>query len=81
MLTVKEFAKIKNISVNVVNTWIYRHGLPIIKIGKRNYIDETDYDNWKNQHKQVMSSKQSIEIPEPVIKPKSRVAAKMRKIY
>lgn len=84
MQTIQEFAATKNISKCVVDTWIYRHGLPVIKIGKRNYIDENDYESWQNRHRQTMSQdlpKIQIPIPISIERPKSKIASKMRKIY
>ncbi|MPM83561.1 hypothetical protein SDC9_130625 [bioreactor metagenome] len=81
MKTIQDFAAYKNISINVINTWIYRHELPVIKIGRRNYIDEADYITWQSDHRKVIGKEQTAESEMPVVHKKSRVAAKMKKIY
>lgn len=84
MLTIQQFAKAKNITMPVLNSWIYRHGLPIIKIGRRNYIDESDYNKWVEAHKQVLAEpprERSPEIALPKQCRKSSIASKIRKIY
>lgn len=84
MMTVQDFAESKNISKAVVDTWIYRHGLPIIKIGRRNYIDENDYIAWQNEHRKIIGKDNPMESSElllPVNRKKSRIAAKMKRIY
>lgn len=84
MQTVQDFAKCKNISKAIVDTWIYRHGLPVIKIGKRVYIQNVDYDSWVNDHKVVASKEQPVKQLQVVLPKqcrKSSIANKIRKIY
>jgi len=57
MQTVQDFAKSQNISKAIIDTWIYRHELPVIRIGRRVYIDESDYIDWIQSHRQVATEK------------------------
>ncbi len=83
MQTVQEFAKARNLSKAIVDTWIYRHGLPVIQIGRRVYISDSDYETWITEHKKVVSERpqKSFELAIPKKCRKSGIAAKMQKIY
>lgn len=84
MQTVQEFAASHNISKPIVDTWIYRHGLPVIRIGRRVYVDENDYNDWVQAHRQVCNEKpkeRSVELAIPKKCRKSGIAAKMKRIY
>jgi hypothetical protein len=84
MLTVQSFAEEKKISKPVLDTWIYRHGLPVVRIGRRNYIDERDYDDWIAAHKQVVAAKpkeRSTQIALPKQCRKSGILAKLHRVY
>ena len=84
MLTVQEFAKSKNVSKPIIDTWIYRHGLPVVQIGRRVYIEETDYLAWVAEHRKVVDEKpkeKSVELAIPKQCRKSSIADKMRRIY
>ncbi len=82
-LTKSAFAEKEGISVAVLDTWIYRHGLPVYQIGRRVYIDETDYEIWFASHRKVVNEKpiRQQEIAIPLKLRKSSIANKMRKIY
>lgn len=84
-LTKKSFAAQEGISVPVLDSWIYRHGLPVIQIGRRIYIDQSDYETWLAEHRKVINEKttpvKSTEISLPKQCRKSSLGAKMRKIY
>ena len=81
--TKKDFAAKEGISVPVLDTWIYRHGLPVIQIGRRIYIDQSDYEAWLADHRKVINDKpvKSQEIALPKQCRKSSIASKMRRIY
>ena len=84
MQTVQQFAKSNNVSKAIVDTWIYRHGLPVIQIGRRVYIDNNDYADWIASHKKVVAEKPPVKSLELAIPKKCRkpwLAAKMHKIY
>jgi hypothetical protein len=83
MQTVQQFSKEKNISKAIVDSWIYRHGLPVIQIGRRIYIDDEDYESWLAGHRKVVEEKpvKSQEIALPKQCRKSSLASKMRRIY
>ncbi|AIF51216.1 helix-turn-helix domain-containing protein [Pelosinus sp. UFO1] len=83
MQTVQDFAKTKNISKAIVDTWIYRHGLPVIQIGRRVYIELSDYEAWKSEHKKIVAERpqKSLKMAIPKQCRKSGIAAKMQKIY
>jgi len=84
MQTVQDFAKSQNISKAIVDTWIYRHSLPIIQIGRRIYIDQDEFKEWLNSHKKVVSKEPPDKITEMVLPKKCRqsiIASKMRRIY
>ena len=83
MKTVQEFAVSHDISINIVNAWIYRHGLPVIQIGRRVYIDEAEYIAWRNQHRKVMNQADE-KVEAPVRTPNSHQSSirnKIRRIY
>lgn len=84
MQTIPQFAQSKNITVPILNTWIYRHGLPVIRIGRRIYIQDSDYDAWIDEHKTVASKEQPVK-PTEMALPKqcrqSSIGSKMRPIY
>lgn len=82
--TKKEFAAKENISVPILDSWIYRYGLPIVQIGRRVYITDEDFASWFASHRKVIEQKQPVrseEIAIPRQCRKSSIAAKMRRIY
>ena len=46
MKTIEEFAVSINRTTPTVRAWIYRYGLPVVKIGRINYIRQEDYEAW-----------------------------------
>jgi hypothetical protein len=48
------FAEREGVSVNTLNNWIYRYGLPVIQIGVRTYIDDDDFQTWIAGHRKVI---------------------------
>lgn len=82
-LTKSAFAKKEGISVSVLDTWIYRHGLPVFQIGRRVYIDQKEYEDWFASHRKVTTEQpaRKQEVVMPVRLRKSSIANKMRKIY
>lgn len=83
-LTKPAFAEKEGISVPVLDTWIYRHGLPVVQIGRRVYIDEAEFQQWWAEHRKVVPTEKPARITElaiPVRLRKSSIAHKMQKIY
>lgn len=66
--TIKEFAQKEQVSEPIVSSWIYKHDLPIIKIGRRTYIEEDDFQNWLASHK-ITISQQAVPAPKQVAMP------------
>ncbi len=84
MQTVQDFAKAKKVSKAIVDTWIYRHSLPIIQIGRRVYIELSDYELWIAAHKKIVNQQISAHKIETIIPEKchqSSITSKMRRIY
>lgn len=53
--TKKEFAAKHGITENKLNGWIYKHGLPVIQIGRKTYITDEDFAEWFTGHRKVIS--------------------------
>ena len=84
MLGIREFAAANGVSEAVVRGWIYRHGLRVIKIGKKLYVDDTDYERWLDERKRTLDGgfeRDLAAIPGPESCMAPAIAAKMRKIY
>jgi len=78
------FAAQEGISVPILDSWIYRHSLPVIRIGRRIYIEQSDFETWLENHKKVINEKPSVksmEIALPKQCRKSSIASKMQRIY
>jgi len=65
----------------VARMWRARHGLPVVRIGRRLYVVESDFSQWVNKHKQIMQSGSFPPTQTEVFRCKSQVAEKMTKIY
>lgn len=82
---IREFAAANGVSEAVVRGWIYRHGLRVIKIGKKIYIDSQDYLSWLDERKRTLDcgfERDFAAIPGPEsCSMAPTIAAKMRKIY
>ena len=80
ILGIREFADKNGVSEAVV-----RHGLRVIKIGKKIYIDDTDYLHWLDERKRTLDGgfeRDLAAIPGPEsCSMAPTIAAKMRKIY
>jgi len=84
MQTVQEFAQTRKISKAIVDTWIYRHSLPVVQIGRRVYIELSDYELWIAAHKKILGQEKPVKTVEVAIPKKCRqssIASKMRRIY
>lgn len=84
MQTVQEFAKNQNISKAIVDSWIYRHSLPVIQIGRRVYIELSDYELWITEHKKTINQGMSVKTMEVVTSNKCRqssITSKLRRVY
>lgn len=83
MQTVDEFAASIGRTVNTVNAWIYKHGLPVVRIGRRVYVREVDYEKWTASLVQVGNYRKHVEfievVPRPAVNP--RIASKIQRIY
>lgn len=81
-----EFAEKEGITEAILNGWIYKHGLPVIQIGKRTYITDEDFDAWLMNHKKVISEDREImkcrqvePVPSPRnLKPQKGILGKLR---
>ena len=83
MLGIREFAAMRKTTEPVIRGWIYRHGLKVIKIGKKIYIDEDDYQAWLELKKTTITRGNA---GEPywelnAVVHTSGVGKKMKKIY
>ena len=80
--TIKEFAARANTTEPVIRGWIYRHGLPVIQIGKKIYISEADYQTWLQKKRTVLAVASGTvqQAPAEVVNV-SGIAAKMQKVY
>jgi len=83
MQTKQAFAKSQGVSVPVVDSWIYRHGLPVLQIGRRIYINEQDFLDWLTCHKKTVNEKPEMS-PHMAIPKRCRkngIVDKIKKIY
>ena len=80
MQTIKGFAQTHQTSESVIRTWISRHGLTVVRVGRKIYIMEEDYNQWIVA-KKTSSNRTYLDIPVIAESGFSRVAAKMKKIY
>ena len=82
--TKRQFAIKEDVSDAVLDTWIYRHGLPVVQIGRRVYIEYADFILWLENHKKVFSQKEPIrptEVAMPAqLRKRSSVADKICRI-
>ena len=58
MKTFQQFCKDKGLSEAIVRMWRFRHGLPIVQVGKRIFVDESDFQRWIEAHKQNVPGQQ-----------------------
>lgn len=80
METLTAFAKRIGVSESIVRMWRFRHGLPVIKIGRSVYVSDMDYQAWLAANRHVATTPQQK--PKYVLpKAIARTANKMRKIY
>ena len=78
MQTIEEFAASINKTTAMVRAWIYRYGLPVVKIGRINYIRQEDYDAWiaaRVEVKQPTRKTIIINMPESCKKVNPNIAA------
>jgi hypothetical protein len=83
MIPFDKFSQQENIPITILRLWRSRHGLPVITIGRRLYIDEKDYEQWINSHKQVSEKpiEKSMELSIPKKLRGGSIANKMKRIY
>ena len=80
-LTKQEFMEQEKVAIWTLDNWIYRHGLPVIQIGRRVYIDMDDFKKWlEDQKVSKTRPRVSIELPPPTPCRKN-LGGKMRRIY
>ncbi|TWH49626.1 hypothetical protein Salpa_5865 [Sporomusa sp. KB1] len=53
--TKKAFCEKESITEPILNNWIYNYGLPVIKIGRRVYIEEADFQDWLKSHTKTIT--------------------------
>ena len=78
MQTIEEFAASINKTTAMVRAWIYRYGLPVVKIGRINYIRQEDYEAWiaaRVEVKQPARKTIIINMPESYKKVNPNIAA------
>lgn len=83
MQTVFEFAASIGRTKATVDAWIYKHGMPVVRVGRRVYVRQEDYDSWIGSLVQVGNYKTHVEFVE-VDKPRrvsSKIESKIQKIY
>lgn len=80
LLTVKQLAELEGVSINAVRHWIREHKLPIYRIGSRIMIHLELFKVWLKEKETIIEPLEKFIPPEPYI-PKSKAAAKMKKIY
>lgn len=67
--TKKEFAAKEGITENTLNGWIYKHGLPVVQIGRKTYITQEDFEQWFAGNRKIISeqpeapNRQEISLP------------------
>lgn len=75
MIGIKEFAFEKGVSERIVRSWISRHGLAVVKIGRRLYIREVDFEDWQQKNRRVMHAEPIEYLPSlPAFTRRSRIA-------
>ena len=80
METLRDFAKRIGVSESIARMWRFRHGLPVVRIGRSIYVHEPDYEAWLASNRHVAETAQQTKkyvLPKAV----ARTANKMRKIY
>lgn len=78
-----DFAKKEGITDAVLNSWIYKHGLPVVQIGRRTYIEESDFQAWWDSHKKVITKvapvrSKEIALPKQCRNPGLGILSKLR---
>ena len=85
MIGIRDFAAATGVSEPVVRTWISRHGLRVIRIGRRLYIDNNDYIAWLERNKVVLGGDSPVIADDQHVNAGTvttgGVGTKMRKIY
>ena len=84
MIGIREFAAVAGVSEPVVRTWINRHGLRVIRIGRQIYIDHSDYIDWLERNKVVLGGDSLVSSDDQYVNTRAvptGVGTKMRKIY
>ena len=51
LIDVKEAAKLLNISVHTVYSWVSQRKIPFVKLGRRTEFDIKDLENWIEKNK------------------------------
>lgn len=63
--TKKQFCEKEGIKEHILDHWIYRHGLEVIKIGTRIYIDDGLYEKFLTDHTTTISLAEPERPPAP----------------
>jgi hypothetical protein len=73
-------AEREGVTVNTVNNWIYRYGLPVIQIGARTYIDDGDFETWMSGHRKILTPAPQEEKLKVAIPPQCRKSGFLSKL-
>lgn len=85
-LTKAEFVEREKVSVGTLDNWVRRHGLPVIKIGTRVYVDYDEFEQWLKSHTKVNQVRERVvvDLPPPseeMALRRKKLEGKIRKIY
>lgn len=71
--TKKEFCEKEKIKNHELDHWIYKHGLPVIQIGTRVYIDDDIFAKWIASHETTITRAEPVRhsSPKEIALPKS----------
>lgn len=84
LLSFDDFSKECGLSTGTLRMLRHRHGLSVVKLGARVYIDPADFAEWVNKHKTAappLVEDTAPRVEEPKKRRASKTAGKMHKIY
>lgn len=81
--TKKTFCEKEGITEATLNAWIYKHGLPVVQIGRKTYITQEDFNEWFLGHRKIISEqketpkRKEIALPRN-LRPQKGIVGKLR---